>query len=62
MAVGRGTWALMLIVAGVLIGLGSLFADALGLGREPGVGWKQGLGVLVGVALVVVGAVTCRRP
>ena len=50
----------------VVIGVGlllliALFADSLGLGRSPGVGWKQTLGAVVGVLVVVVGAYLLRR-
>jgi hypothetical protein len=44
-----------LIALGVLLILVSVFADALGLGQEPRFGWKQVIGLVVGVALVVVG-------
>jgi hypothetical protein len=34
----------------------SLEADALGIGRGIGIGWKQALGAVVGVMIVAVGA------
>ncbi len=45
------TW---LILLGILIVLASLFADALGLGTSPRdyFGWKQVLGIIIGLALV----------
>jgi hypothetical protein len=51
--------------AGSLIGIGvllliSVFADPLGLGRNPGFGWLQGLGVVIGV-LVILAALYLRR-
>ena len=54
------------MLARVVIGVGlllliALFADSLGLGRSPGVGWKQTLGAVVGVLVVVVGAYLLRR-
>jgi hypothetical protein len=33
----------------------SAFADALGYGHQPGFGWKQTLGVVIGVALALGG-------
>jgi hypothetical protein len=39
----------------VLLALVSIFADALGVGGEPGFGYKQGAGLVVGVALAVIG-------
>lgn len=44
------------IVVGALLVLIALFADPLGLGRSPGVGWKQILGVVVGALVILGGA------
>ena len=54
------TFAGSLIGAGVLIVLISVFADPLGLGRNPGFGWLQGLGVVIG-ALVTLAGFYLRR-
>ena len=48
-------WPLVLVVIGVLLALVSLFADPLGVGRGPGFGWKQSLGLVVGIALAALG-------
>ena len=56
----RPMLAKVVIGVGVLLVLISLFADPLGLGRSPGFGWKQTLGVVVG-ALVVAAGVYLRR-
>jgi hypothetical protein len=48
-------WALVILVVGVLLALVSLFADPLGIGGEPGFGYKQTAGLVVGVALVAAG-------
>ncbi len=53
--------ARVVIVVGVLLVVISLFADPLGLGRSPGVGWRQTLGAVVGVLVVVAGAYLLRR-
>jgi hypothetical protein len=53
--------AKVVIGVGVLLVLIALFADPLGLGRSPGVGWRQTLGAVVGVLVVVVGAYLLRR-
>lgn len=44
-----------------MIGLGALLvviagrADQLGVGRYPGFGWLQGLGVVIGVMILLAG-------
>lgn len=43
---------LVLVIAGVLIGLPSIMADALGLGSGPGFGRYQLGGVIVAVVLL----------
>ena len=50
-----------MLVAGTGLGLLSLTADLVGIGGYPGFGWKQGLGTLAGVCLVVVAAVRILR-
>jgi hypothetical protein len=50
----RGS-ALIVLVVGVLLALVSLFADALGVGGQPGFGWKQTVGLVIGLALVAYG-------
>jgi len=47
--------ARVVIGVGVLLVLISLFADPLGLGKSAGFGWKQGLGVPIGVVVVLAG-------
>ena len=44
-----------ILVIGIVILVFSVLADALGLGRVEGFGWKQALGVVVGIALIGVG-------
>jgi hypothetical protein len=44
-----------LLVFGVLVFLVSATADSLGLGGAPGIGWKQGAGIVVGVIFAAVG-------
>ncbi len=53
-------FAWIVIGAGVLVVLIAAFADPMGLGRSPGFGWRQTLGVVVG-ALVVAAGVYLRR-
>lgn len=51
----------VLLVAGVLLFLVSLSADALGFGPSPGIGLKQLAGAVVGAVLAVVGMVQLRK-
>jgi uncharacterized membrane protein len=53
--------AWIVIGVGLLIDLIALFADPLGLGRSPGFGWHQLLGVVVGALIVLAGVYLWRR-
>ncbi len=44
------------IIVGALLVLISLFADQMGLGRSPGFGWRQILGVVVGALVMLDGS------
>ena len=55
------TFAGSLIGVGVLLVLISLFADPLGLGRSPGFGWRQTLGVIIGALVILAGFYLRRR-
>jgi hypothetical protein len=50
----RGS-ALIMVVVGVILALVSLLADAIGIGGEPGFGYKQAAGLLIGIVLVAIG-------
>ncbi len=51
------TRRLMLIVAGALMILVGLTADVIGLGPNPGIGWKQITLIVLGGVVVVIGFV-----
>jgi hypothetical protein len=55
------TFAGFLIGIGVLLLLIAALADPLGLGRNPGFGWRQGLGVVIGALLALAGVYLRRR-
>lgn len=54
-------FAWIVIGAGVLLVLISAFADPLGLGRSPGFGWRQTLGVIIGALVILAGLYLRRR-
>jgi protein-S-isoprenylcysteine O-methyltransferase Ste14 len=53
--------AWIVIGAGVLLVVIAIFADPLGLGRHPGFGWIQGLGVVIGALVILAGLYLRRR-
>ena len=57
----RQALALSVTVLGVLVLLLSSFADALGLGQYPGFGWRQILGLILGVIAIWLGFRWRRR-
>ena len=55
-------FAWIVIGAGILLVVISALADPLGLGRSPGIGWVQTLGVIIGALLIAAGLYLRRRP
>ena len=51
---------IVLLIVGVVIALVCALADSIGLGGYPGFGWKQIVGVIVGVVIAVWGLVQMR--
>jgi hypothetical protein len=51
----------VILVAGVLLFLVSLMADAFGIGEGTGIGWKQITGFMVGLIVAAIGAVQMRK-
>ena len=52
----------VLLVLGVSVTVGSLFADALDIGGGEGLGWKQLIGVVVGLVLTLLGGAWLIQP
>lgn len=46
-----------LLVIGVVVLIGSLAADVIGIGGMPGFGYKQIIGAVIGVIVAIVGFV-----
>lgn len=57
----NATLAWVLIGIGAIVVLIALFADPLGLGKSAGFGWKQGLGVIIGIVVILAGLYLRRR-
>ena len=51
----RQAWSWLMLAVGVVLAFIAIFADRIGVGATPGFGWKQALGLLVGLALIVLG-------
>jgi len=51
----------IILAVGVLIFFVSLTADAFGIGEGTGIGWKQIMGVVVGLIVAGVGAAQMRK-
>jgi hypothetical protein len=57
----RKTAGIILLVAGIVILVLSLAADALGVGVTPHFGWRQITGAIVGAIAIVVGLIMAFR-
>jgi len=51
----------ILLIAGIIILLISLIADTLGVGREPGFGYLQISGTIIGAVVIVLGLIRLRK-
>jgi hypothetical protein len=56
----KRTIGIGLVVIGVLVLIGSLGADVLGLGGAPGIGWKQLIGAVIGLIVAIAGGWSLR--
>ena len=52
----------VLLVLGVAVTVGSLIADYLGIGGGEGLGWKQLIGIVVGLVLTLLGGSWLIQP
>jgi fumarate reductase subunit D len=51
----RRIWSWLVLAVGVLLALGALLADKLGLGRSPGFGRVQIAALVIGVVFIALG-------
>jgi hypothetical protein len=51
----------VLLAAGIVLFFISLTADAFGIGEGTGIGWKQILGTVVGLAIAALGLVKLKQ-
>jgi hypothetical protein len=58
--VDRRRIAVVLLAGGCVLVAVSALADEIGVGEGSGVGWKQVVGMVVGVAAIAVGALWWR--
>jgi hypothetical protein len=52
----KKTLGSILTLVGITVLLISLFADLLGIGGYPGIGWKQVVGIVIGFVIIVIGS------
>ena len=52
----------VLLMLGVAVTVGSLFADYFNIGGGEGLGWKQLIGVVVGLVLTLLGGAWLVQP
>jgi hypothetical protein len=58
--VERSRFGAILLALGALLLVLSALADPIGIGEGGGIGWKQILGMVVGAAAIVIGALLMR--
>jgi hypothetical protein len=47
--------SMLLVIVGVVLTLASVLADSVGVGAHPDFGWKQIVGLIVGVVVAGIG-------
>jgi hypothetical protein len=58
---GHERWGWALVAVGAVVVTLSALADPIGLGDGDGIGWKQSIGMLVGLGALAVGVMYARR-
>jgi hypothetical protein len=57
----KKTWGFIFTVVGIIILLLSLFGDLIGIGGYPGLGYKQMIGMIIGVLIIIIGFILHRK-
>ena len=58
---GKKTIGIILLAAGAILLILSMIADVIGIGGSPIFGWRQILGIIIGLIAAVVGLVLTIR-
>ena len=59
MGEGKDQKGKLLLIIGALLVVIALTADAIGIGVKPGFGWKQGLVLIAGLGIALMGKKCC---
>lgn len=59
---GKKRIGIILFVIGIILCVGSLVTDLVGIGTSPGIGSNQMIGLIVGALVAIVGAVLAFKP
>ena len=57
----KKTLSFLLIVVGIIFLLLSLFGDLIGIGAYPGLGYKQIIGIIISVIIIIIGFIFYRK-
>ncbi len=58
----KNTFSTAVLVVGIVIQVASLFADSIGIGEQPGFGFDQAIGSIVGAVVTAVGLFLTVKP
>ena len=58
----KNTFSTAVRVVGIVIQVASLFADSIGIGEQPGFGFDQAIGSIVGAVVTAVGLFLTVKP
>jgi len=62
MGEGKDPKGNVLLIIGAFLVILALTADVFGVGSSPGFGWKQGLLLVIGIGIALMGMKCCQCP